>query len=135
MNLSEIRKQFFAEFEKETVKVECSDGKYRPRLDSKLKQIKRVPTHVINASFDSIEIKEFKQEKVQKRLNAMVRLLKSFGGVVKTESPNHVIVEFYKPNTFDVKYVATIMKEEYQMSHLFGERYKGTFFDVIIEKY
>lgn len=129
MKLTEMKKQFNIQFPKATVKVEALDGKFRPLRDGSGKMIRRIPTYVQLSPMDCTDVKF---NKIQDKFDEMINFLKRQGGIVKTRSTRHAIVEF-----IDQKgkgYTVTFFQEKFRATYLYDESYKNVFFDVQFDK-
>ena len=129
LKITEAKKLFNAEFPKATVKVEALDGNFRPMRDGPGKLIRRIPTYVQLSPMDCTSVKS---EKIQAKFDEMISFLKRQGGVVKTRSTQHTIVEFIdqKGKGFTV----TFFQEKFRATYVYDEGYKNVFFDVQFDK-
>ena len=105
------------------------DGTYRPERDGYGKLIRRIPTYVQLSPIDCTDVKA---NKIEAKFQEMLSFLKSHGGVIRTKSAQHAIVDFIdaKGKGFEVH----IFQEKHRATYVYDEGYKNVFFDVMFEK-
>lgn len=129
LTFTEIKKAFNKEFPKTSVKIESTDGTYRPLRDGYGKTIRRIPT---NVTFSPMDVTDIKANKVAEKMFEMIGFLQKLGGTLRTRSLNHAMVEFVNPKGTKVL-TFSFFREQYRDSYIYDEGYKNIFFDVIAE--